>query len=60
VDYLMTGLVVWMVWFAILSVIGRAVAESPENESSYHELAGYVSIGMLAIEVALLIGFIWI
>ena len=58
--YLITGLVVLVMWYTVMRVILKAVVESPENESKYDELAGYVTFSMVAIEIFLLVSFIHI
>ncbi len=52
----MQGLVVLMVWYAVIRAV---IKESPETQSLYR-IVGCITFGMLAIEIALLIGSIWI
>jgi hypothetical protein len=58
--YLITGLVVLVMWYAVMRVIGKTVVESPENKLKYGELAGYLTLSMIAIEIVLLVRFIHI
>ena len=52
----MQGLVVLVVGYAVLRAV---IKERPETPSLYR-IVGYITFGMLAIEIALLIGAIWI
>ena len=52
----MQGLVVLAVGYALMRAV---IEESPETQSLYR-LVGYITFGMLTIEIALLIGAIWV
>jgi|SaaInl8_135m_RNA_FD_contig_21_2501881_length_253_multi_12_in_0_out_0_1 hypothetical protein len=58
--YLITGLVVLVMWYKVMRVLGKAVVESPENELKYGELAGYLTLSMIAIEIVLFVRLIHI
>jgi hypothetical protein len=57
---LMQCLVVLAVWYAVIRAVIMVMKKNPESRSACDEIAGYITFGMLAIEIALLLGAIWL
>ena len=58
---LIQGLVVLVVWYAVVRAVLMVMKDEYYRDvTDAHEIVGYISLGMVAIEVALLVGFIYI
>tara|TARA_R110000787_G_scaffold579_3_gene2072 strand:- start:2103 stop:2285 length:183 start_codon:yes stop_codon:yes gene_type:complete len=57
---LIQGLVVLVVWYAVVRAVLMVMKDTPESKSVCVEIVGYITFGMVAIEIALLVGFIYI
>tara|TARA_R110002124_G_scaffold164496_2_gene331859 strand:+ start:410 stop:595 length:186 start_codon:yes stop_codon:yes gene_type:complete len=58
---LIQGLVVLVVWYAVVRAVLMVMKDEDYRDvAGAHEIVGYITLGMVAIEVALLVGFIYI
>jgi hypothetical protein len=54
-------LVVLAVWYSVIRAVLMVMKDEDYRDvAGAHEIVGYISLGMLTIEIALLIGAIWI